>query len=374
MSTRNSLAAFPIAASLLMTAATAQPNQNTSPALTGHGAAVLSVMAGADNIQSSNFGGNSFRITNTGHKTITQVTIDVTGALYPDTVFDPEGLAGDSIAKPLHLDTRGGTGVVDPEGPDATRYVGPGGAKGYERLVLVFDPDIDRGFNPGERLGFSIDMDPNSIAGTNKGPVDAGTVPHWDAGGVSGAELIASRFTVTFADGTSATGQLHGTDTQAGAHGRAAQNSPNLKAQLRVNDLEPGGVGTYSTDGPRMTVQGPAGRTARVVLTKGFIQPVTAYNEKLHEQLKTLAASDFPANNAVEFQTVDVTLTGKPQDVTAKFRFSGVPGPAFATHPERPFSVDTDKLPIGVVAAIIDPENDALPLGPVTDPIYLTFE
>lgn len=374
MNSNNVLAVSLTAACLFVIAATAQPRKGAAAAGPEHGAAVLSVMADVDNIQSSNFGGNSFRIKNTGHKTITQVTIDVTGALYPDTVFDPEGLAGDSIAKPLHLDTRGGTGIVEPGGPNATRYVGPGGAKGYEKLVLVFAPETDSGFNPGERLGFSIDMDPNSIAGTNKGPVDAGTVPHWDAGGVSGAELIASRFTVTFADGTTASGQLHGTRTQAGAHGRASQASPELKVKLRVNGREPGGVGTFASKGPRITVQGPAGRTARVVLTKGFIQPVTAYNEKLHDQLTKLAKSDFPANNAVQFQTVDVTLTGEKQDITDEFRFFDVAGVSFAAHPERPFSVDPDKLPLGVVAAIIAPDDDDLPLGPVTEPIYLTYE
>ncbi len=354
--------------------AVARPNDGASADTTDHGAAVLRVMADVDNVQSSNFGENSFRIANVGRKTITQVVIDVTGALYPDAVFDPEGLAGDSGAKPLHLDTRGGTGVVDAGQPHSTRYVGPGGAKGYERLVLVFDPDIEGGFNPGERLGFSIDMDPGSIAGTNKAPLDAGSVPPWDVGGISGAELIGSRFTVTFADGSSASGQLHGTGTQAGSHGRASQAGAALSAELRVNGMEPGSVGTYGADGPRITIEGPASRTARVVLTKGFIQPVTAYNSALHKQLERLAKSEFPANNAVEFQTVDVRLTGEVQDITERFRFFDVAGVSFAAHPERPFSMDPGKLPMGVVAAIIDPDDDDLPLGPVTDPIYLTFE
>ena len=47
------------------------------------------------------------------------------------------------------------------------------------------------------------------------------------------------------------------------------------------------------------------------MLAKGFIQPganlfVEPYKTQLDGQLAALAATDFPANNAVEFQVVDV--------------------------------------------------------------------
>ena len=133
---------------------------------------------------------------------------------------------------------------------------------------------MNGGFESGEMIGFSVDMDPNSVVGTDQGLLNGGTNPFWDVGGVSGAELIGSTFTVTFTDGTTATGQLQGAGNQAGSQALAAQDSPDLSVSLTVNGLTAGGVGTYDETGPSVIVNGPAGETARVILTKGFIQPV----------------------------------------------------------------------------------------------------
>ena len=137
-----------------------------------NGAAKLEINVNADFIQQSNFGSNSFQITNTGEKTISKVVIDVTDALYPDTVFDPFGLAGDSTSKVLQIDTNGGTGIIDPDnGSQASpgsAYIGAGGIAGYEGIQLLFDEAVNGGFQPGEIVGFSVDMDPNSIAGSSK--------------------------------------------------------------------------------------------------------------------------------------------------------------------------------------------------------------
>ena len=165
-------------------------------------------------------------------------------------------------------------------------------------------------------------MDANSVAGTNKRQLDGGSSPKWDVGGVSGAELIGSTFTVTFTDGTTATGQLQGDKSQAGSQALAAQNSPNLPVSLMVNGLDAGGIGAYNSDAPQVIVKGAAGQTARVVLTKGFIQPFNSYADFLAKQLNILQGADFAANNAVEFQTVDIKLTGKNQDITKLFNFS----------------------------------------------------
>ncbi len=326
------------------------------------GAAVLKITVNSDNVQTSNFGDNAFEIINTGDKKIAQVVIDVTNALYPDSVFDPEGLAGDNVAKPLTINAAGDTGVV---APSAASYIGAGGTAGYRGLQLTFDEGVDGGFEPGETIGFSVDMDPNSVAGSLKDPLDAGSNPPWDVGGVSGAELIGSTFTVTFTDNSTATGQLQGTDNQAGAQALASQGSPNLAVTLTVNGLSAGGVGTYNPGGPSVIINGPPGETVRVVLTKGFIQPVTPYAQFLADQLAVLAAADFPANNAVEFQTVDVLLAGGNQDISGLFDFAGVPIYVFSGE---------DQLPIGFVASVIDPANQDLSLGPVTAPIYLQFE
>jgi hypothetical protein len=325
------------------------------------GKATLKINANNNNVQISNFGSNSFQVTNTGDKVITQVVIDVTNALYPDSVFAPDAQAGDSAFKPLTIDTNGNTGVV---APSVASYIGAGGKAGFKGLRLAFAPAVNGGFNPGETVGFSIDMDPNSIAGTSKSPLDGGSSPAWDVGGVSGAELIGSTFTVTFSDGTTATGQLQSDKSQGGSQGLAAQDFPNLPVSLTVNGLSTGGLGTYNSSGPTVIVNGPAGKTARVVLTKGFIQPVTPYAQFLANQLAVLATKEFPANNAVEFQIVDVVLTGGNQNISGLFNFSGVANYNFAGE---------DKLPLGFVASVIDPASGNLPIGPVTQPIYLKF-
>ena len=316
-------------------------------------------------IQKSNYGANSFKITNTGDKTIASIELDVSKALYPDSVFDPFGLAGDTVSKALKIDTAGGTGV---KAPSNATYVGPGGAEGYEKIRLAFDPKVSGGFGKGETLGFSVDMDPNSVAGSTKGPLDAGSRPAWDVGGVSGAELIGSKFIVTFADGTKAAGQLHGTGSQSGAQALATQGAKAGAVTLKADGLAPGSVGEYGDGGPSVTIQGEAGQTARVVLTKGFIQPVVnefggAYGRQLDAQLAALAAEGFPANNAVEFQTVDVLLTGKVQNITARFDFDSVAGVNLASE---------DDLPLGLVAGVVN--GSGKPIGPVSAPIYLTHD
>ncbi|MGD1870798.1 MAG: malectin domain-containing carbohydrate-binding protein, partial [Neomegalonema sp.] len=356
----------------------------TPPTPTG-GEATLTVNNNSNNIQISNFGDGSFVLTNTGTKDIVSFEIDVTNALYPDSVFDPFGVAGDTTAKAMTINGGSSTGVM---APASGYYVGAGGVLGFEGIQLEFDQGTDGGFNPGESVAFAVDMDPNSIAGAAKGTLDPGADPAWDIGGVSGAELIGSSFTITFADGSTATGQLQGQTNgsdvalQGGSQGLASQDVSGDAVDLTVNGLAPGGVGTYSDGGPTVIVNGEAGQTARVVLTMGFIQPgennfpdtsdPNEYHDQLDAQLAALAAGDFPANNAVDFQSVDVVLTGAPQDISSLFDFSQVVngGPVGGGG----WNDDVEgQLPIGMVASLIDPNNGDLPVGPVTDPVYLQY-
>ena len=325
------------------------------------GQATLKITVDDNDVQISNFGDNSFQITNTGDKTIAQIDLDVSNALYPDSVFDPFGQAGDATSKQLTIDNNGGTGVVTPSNAS---YIGVGGRAGYRGLQLKFNDNVNGGFEPGETIGFSVDMDPNSVAGSDKNQLDNGSSPDWDVGGVSGAELIGSTFTVTFTDGTTATGQLQGNNNQGGSQALADQNSPKLDVSLTVNGLEQRSIGTYSNKQPKVIVNGPIGQTVRVVLTKGFIQPVVPYASFLEDQLNALAGTNFPANNAVEFQTVDVLLTQANQDISGNFDFANVANYDFEGE---------DRLPLGFVASVIDVNNGGLPLGAVTQPIYLKF-
>ena len=338
-----------------------------------NGEAIFDITVDSNDITTSSFADNLFQITNTGNKQIVAVDLDITNAFLPDSVFDPFGLAGDEVFKGLTIDTAGDTGVITPSNAS---YIGLGGKAGFEGFQLAFDERFEGGFETGETLGFSVDLDPNSISGALVDVLEAGSNPALNVGGISGAELIGSNFTVTFADGTTATSQLQGVDNQAGAQTLASQDSPDSSVRLRVNGLGEGDIGTYDADGPTVNIKGHKGQTARVVLIKGSIQPETneffngpadqqAIAPVLQSQLDALATADFPANAAVEFQTVDVALTGKRQNISDQFDFSNVADFDFAGE---------DQLPLGFTASIIDPSNDDLPIGPVSEPIYLQFE
>ena len=178
------------------------------------GSAHIGVHETDNDITKSSFAPGSFEITNTGDKRITQVEFDISGAILPDAVIDPFGLAGDTATKELTIDSAGGTGVD--QTPDASNYVGAGGAAGYEGLILTFDNAVNNGFETGETVTFSIDLDPNSLLGARKALLDAGSTFNWDAAGISGAEIIGSHVTVTYEDGSTSSSQLIHSGTDAG--------------------------------------------------------------------------------------------------------------------------------------------------------------
>ena len=248
------------------------------------GSAVLEIMTGDNNIQSSNFGANSFEVTNTGDKKISAIFIDVSSALYQDSVFDPDGLGGDNAAKPWQINNTGGTGAfisgngyflpgVDP----IPNSGGSGGASngGFKGAMVKFNASTSGGFELGETVGFSGDMDPNSIAGMTKSSVDGSAILSWDVGGISGHELIGSLFTVLFDDGTTASGQLASDGSSAGSHALATQGAaPAAAPGIAVNGFQPGQNGTYGGTLPTITVTGNPGDKVQITMTKGF-NPVT---------------------------------------------------------------------------------------------------
>ena len=81
---------------------------------TAVGAAVLKILPGNNDVQISNFGSNSFTLENTGDKKIAGVFIDVSSAIYGDSVFDDDGSGGDSVAKDVAYQTSAGTGAINP--------------------------------------------------------------------------------------------------------------------------------------------------------------------------------------------------------------------------------------------------------------------
>ncbi len=356
------------------------------------GAAVLTILDGDTDPQSSNFGSNSFQLTNTGDKQIAAVVIDFRGASFGDSVVDFDGSAGDTTAKQFSVNSAGGTGgffgTVEETylfpGADPlpnTTGAGQSSSGGFKGLLLKFDGESG-GFVNGETVGFSGDMDPNSIAGLPKGLVDSGAINGWDVGGVGGSELIGSQFTILFDDGTTATGYLHSDNSQTGSIGEAVEDRENQLVSLSIETggetITSGNAGTYGGTPPIITVTGPANATVRVVMQKGF-NPVLNDDSGVADLVANrLAASqpDFQVNNAFDTQTFDVTLDALGQAVLPANVFDYVG----ATSGVDPFT-GSDIAPLAFTAAVIVPVTDNTPdvlagdsnvaAGPVSNPIYL---
>ncbi|MEL6566878.1 MAG: putative Ig domain-containing protein [Pseudomonadota bacterium] len=354
------------------------------------GSVILTIMDGVNNVRSSNFGANSFELKNTGDKQVAAVFIDVRDAVYGDSVFDFDGSGGDTAAKPFDVnsETGDGTGALFEAGET---YLLPGtqpipntsgggvtAGGGFRGLLIKFDGS-DSGFENGEMVGFSGDMDPNSIAGLLKGSgadsgVDDGAIDGWDVGGVSGAELIGSKFTVVFDDGSTATGYLHSDGSLAGSVGEAVEGRGAPTVSVTVDGFDANDTNAvYGGTEPVIEVDGPAGATVRVVLTKGF-NPVTNPDGGIADIVANRLATqhpEFEANNAFDVQTVDVVIG---PDGTAT-----VPINAF-DYNNDPGNVDIPDAgiqPISVSAAVIVDSTDTsfadkVALGPVSDTVYLT--
>jgi large repetitive protein len=178
--------------------------------------AVFTINSG-NNLESTTSTDNSFKIANNspdGQK-ITKVIIDLSSAIFPDMVFDPNNAIQDlATAKAFTINAgESATGFV------SANYVNPHGgniANGYNKLEINFSD-----FDNGEVLEFSIDTDPTSIKGI--------TATH-TAGNVSGLELAGATVTTVFDDGSGHIAQLY------------RKNSENGTSENILNQSRPAGV------------------------------------------------------------------------------------------------------------------------------------
>ncbi|MEB3215657.1 MAG: malectin domain-containing carbohydrate-binding protein [Nostocales cyanobacterium 94392] len=143
-------------------------------------------------INNSTYRSGSFVITNnsTNGEKINKVTIDLSTSIFPDLVFDPDGLAGDPVGKRFTPDSQGGTGLI------SGNFIKPRD-DGYDALEIYFND-----FGPGKTFTFSADVDPTSVRGLPQpGPQESGSV--------SGLELTGSTITVDFDNNATYTGQTY---------------------------------------------------------------------------------------------------------------------------------------------------------------------
>lgn len=149
-------------------------------------------------LNASTFNPGTIVITNSADNTerISKIRFDLSTAFFPDMVFDPNGVAGDNVAKNLQADSNLSAYVNHV-------FLSPHD-DGFDILEINFS-----GFDPGETFTFSLDIDPTSIKGT------AAPGPN-ESGSVSGLELVGTAVTVTLANNTVLTGEIY---RQAGSSG-----------------------------------------------------------------------------------------------------------------------------------------------------------
>ncbi len=202
-------------------------------------------------INASTFNSDSFILRNlaSNGERLKEVRIDLSTAVFPNMIFDPFGQGGDTLAKDLKVDYKGGAGFA------GHRYEESRGG-GFDVLVLTFE-----NFDPKEEFRFSVDVDPNSIRGVGA------PGPH-EAGSVSGIELIGSTITATFADGLALTNQafqMPGSDSGSQSHLR--QGVPNAP-QVALPGLEQL-PRTINFADPRALVSGPAWQPVTLLVLEG---------------------------------------------------------------------------------------------------------
>ena len=125
------------------------------------------IAVGAPGLNSSTFNSGSFRVTNDspGGQQIASVRLDLSTSVLPDLVFDPVGVAGDSLGKGFTVDADPGVGTI-------AHTFGGNHDGGFDAFTATFTD-----FGPGETLTFSADVDPTSIRGSGPpGPGESGSV------------------------------------------------------------------------------------------------------------------------------------------------------------------------------------------------------
>ncbi len=291
--------------------ATATVSLVVNGVITSNPSAEITVTAGSGAF-SSTFGNNSFLINNTGDQDITSVSINTESGILMDIVFDPVGTAGDATAKCLTAGNAGNTvaqvGLTVPaNGPSGNNlpanstdpdcldsFSAPNNGidndEGYDQLNLSFTD-----FNPDESFAFGVDIDPTSIKNDNT----AG-----NAGSVSGFELIGSKVTIEFADGTILTGALfdEGTASLGGAKAVIAPNAPATPViSVAGVPVTPAAV---TNANQTINISGPAGATVILLQADGRLQIDGGQQDAGYD------IDAFEANEIIAKQLFNVTLDG----------------------------------------------------------------
>ena len=214
-------------------------------------AAFVAITPGSG-INASTFTNGSIQFTNDslGGQIIERINIDLSSSIFPDMVFDPDGVAGDVVAK----------GFTPNSGATNTGLLGHSllvpHDDGFDQLEITFND-----FDPGEQFTFSIDVDPTSIRGVSApGPNESGSVV--------GLELVGSEITIDFDEGSKIVLEPYAELGSAGGAVNTGKATPSAPLVIEI-------VGVLSVpavvSNPNQTVRvsGPIGSEVLVLIVEG---------------------------------------------------------------------------------------------------------
>ena len=274
--------------------------------------ASITINEGSTNIDESTYGAGSFAITNTGEESISVITIDLRSGSLPDMVFDPNGTAGDKVAKEFTVDSGGS--ATGQTGHQLSNPHDGSPEDGYDTLTVAFDD-----FEPGESFAFSIDVDPTSIKGTSApGPNEAGSV--------SGLELSGSTVTVEGTDGTTVANDAFSDGSNGGSRATIGDDvAPAPSIGVSGVTLDEGALdgqhsaATVSQQGQTIEVSGPADTTVQLLKIEGalFEPDGGAYEPEAYEaNSATLVDTQSVALGADGSASVGVTINESGDGLT----------------------------------------------------------
>lgn len=264
-----------------------------------------------DILKASTYSQGSFKIKNTsldGQK-IKNLKLDLSTAIYPDLVLDPNGTAGDVSTKCLTPDNGAtATGFSAPADLCTDPFSVPHGGNvddGYDVVSMNFTD-----FNPGETFAFSVDVDPTTV----KGMMSTG-----GASSVSGLELAGSTATVGFNDGAAHTARTFRIPNSV----VGSQNTLKLGAPAEPGISVPGvtlatttlssqhRAATVSSAAQTVRVSGPANSKVSLVVLEGGLfnkPPGGFYDLEPFEANKALKVTEHTATIGAG-GTVDIPVT-----------------------------------------------------------------
>ena len=141
-------------------------------------------------------------------------------------------------------------------------------------------------------------------------------------------------------------------------------------ATVTVNGFDSSTAGTYGGTPPVITVNGPAGATVLVTLSKG-LNPVTNTSSGVADLVADRLADsqpEFQASNAADFQTFKVILNGSGTATLPVTAFDYNNPDGGQDFGGSAFTPGFDTAPIVIAASVV--AGDDTPLGPV-DRVYL---